>query len=160
MTVLGVVFNNYSRQAMSADFFPLLEKLPPSQAGPLAPLLAKAHADPHSLFNILLSPEAVGAIPADLREIILPPLKNALADSLHIVFLVAAAVTAAGLFASLLLGDAKVAKTPRKDYVAEAGETLFAEAFAVGFSAAILAGLIPALRVRRVTVVDALRYAT
>ncbi|HWQ61656.1 MAG TPA: MDR family MFS transporter, partial [Negativicutes bacterium] len=125
MTALGVVFNSHSRRIMEEGLLPQLRDLPAVQAGTLTPLFAKAGADPHALFNILLSPDTVAAMPADLRAAILPPLKIALADSLHMVFLVAMGITAAGIIVSLLLGDARIETAPREATLEEAGVTLF-----------------------------------
>jgi hypothetical protein len=85
-------------------------------------------------------------MPADLRAAILPPLKIALADSLHMVFLVAMGITAAGVLVSLLLGDARIEKAPQPA-LEEAGVTLFAEGLAV--EAELAAELVPDLLAAR-----------
>ncbi len=143
MTILGVVFNAYSRRILEQQLFPQLPGLAALQGGPLAAAFAKARSDPHALFNILLSPEAVAAIPADLRAALLPPLKSVLADSLQMVFLVAMFITIAGILVSLLLGDARIEKAPSKAVLEEAGDTLFAEGLAV--EAELAAELVPDL---------------
>jgi MFS family permease len=144
MTVLGVVFNNYSSRIMGQKFFPAIQSLPGLQTGPFATMLEKAHTDPHSLFNILLSPEALKMIPPNLQQSILPPLKNALADSLQMVFWVAMFITIAGIFISLLMGNAGVAKKTHPSAMEEAGVTLFAEGMAteVELSAELVPDLI------------------
>lgn len=143
MTVLGVVFNAYSRRVLEQQLFPQLAALPALPAGPLAAAFAGARTDPHGLFNILLSPDTVAAIPPGLQAVLLPPLKSALAASVHTVFLAAMAITAVGIFVSLLLGDARVTKAPSKDVLEEAGVTLFAEGLAV--EAELAAELVPDL---------------
>jgi EmrB/QacA subfamily drug resistance transporter len=130
MSVLGVVFNYYSKNMIEKEFFPQLQDLSEFQAGPLATIFAKAHTDPHALFNILLNPEATKMIPSDLYPFILPSLKNALAASLHFVFLVAMFITIAGIFVSSLLGNAKVEKEAKKPTAQDAGVKLFAEGIA------------------------------
>ncbi|MDP4160264.1 MAG: MDR family MFS transporter [Bacillota bacterium] len=108
MTILGVVMNHYSASYLKSGFIPVVQKIPGMQAGPFAGMLAKAEADPQGLFNILLSPDAMKAIPQQMQQIMLPPLKSALANSLHYVFLVAMGIVFVGIIASLLIGDAKI----------------------------------------------------
>lgn len=127
MTVLGAIFNSYSTNVMKQDFFPVIQNVPGATLGPLADMLAKAQADPHSLFNILLSPHTLQLIPAELQQLLLPPLKLALAESLQIVFLVATIFTVGGILVSLLMGGAKLERKSKKKDAEEAGITLFAE---------------------------------
>lgn len=132
ITLLGVIFNNHSLAVLQNLAIPLP-----------APLLATARTDPHALFNTLLSPAALAAIPADTQAAILPPLRAALADSLHTVFLVAMAFVIAGILASLLLGDARLETRAPRPAAQDAGVTLFAEGMAV--EGEIAAELIPDL---------------
>jgi len=141
MTILGVVFNYSSIKNMEREFFPKIKGLSELQTGPLAALFAKAHSDPHGLFNILLNPEAVAMIPADLQQIILPPLKNALADSLHSVFLVAMLIVIAGIFVSSFLGNARVEK--EREEPVGVGVKLYAEG--IGSEMELAAELVPDL---------------
>ncbi|MDF2929181.1 MAG: drug resistance transporter, EmrB/QacA subfamily, partial [Anaerospora sp.] len=55
ITLLGVVFNYRSIALMEQEFFPLVASRPDLQSGPLGSMLAEAHSNPQSLFNILLS---------------------------------------------------------------------------------------------------------
>lgn len=130
MTVLGVVFNNYSKSVMEREFFAKVQGLPELQAGPLADVFAKAHTDPQGLFNILLNPETFTMIPPSSQQIILPSLKNALADSLHIVFWIAMIISIAGIFISLFMGNARVKKEAKQTATQNAGVKLFAEGIA------------------------------
>jgi EmrB/QacA subfamily drug resistance transporter len=130
MTLLGVIFNAYSRNRMDRDFFPVVQSIPGLQAGPFGSMLESAHADPHGLFNVLLSPAVMAAIPLDIQNIILPPLKTTLAESLQIVFLTAMFVMFAGIVASWWMGNAGIKKKSEKPAVQEAGVTLFAEGVA------------------------------
>jgi EmrB/QacA subfamily drug resistance transporter len=129
-TVLGIAFNNYSRNVMAQDFYPVIQNAPGITQEPLSSMLAKAQADPHSLFNILLSPATVRLIPTDLQNVLLPPLKIALADSLHIVFWVAMLISLAGILVSLLMGRARLETKFKLPVAEEAGITLFAEGVA------------------------------
>lgn len=97
MTILGVIFNTYSIKIMDKDFFPIIAGMPELHSGAVGGMLEKAHSDPHSLFNMLLSPEALAMVAPDLQQVLLPPLKIALAESLRIVFLAAMAVGLAGV---------------------------------------------------------------
>ncbi|EGW40045.1 MDR family MFS transporter [Desulfosporosinus sp. OT] len=108
MTILGVVMNHYSASYLQTDFIPAVSKLPTMQTGPLAGMLSKANTDPQGLFNILLSPDTLNNIPQSLQQVMLPPLKLALANSLHYVFLVAMGIVFFGIVVSLLMGDARI----------------------------------------------------
>lgn len=108
MTILGVVMNHYSGSYLKSDFIPAVQGLPNTQAGPLASMLAKADTDPQGLFNILLSPDTLGNIPQQLQQVMMPPLKLALASSLHYVFLVAMGIVFIGIVVSLLMGNARI----------------------------------------------------
>lgn len=143
MTVLGVVFNSHSIRILESEFFPIFQQNPSLQAGPLGPMLDKARTDPHGLFNTLLSPEALGMIPLNLQQLLLPPLKTALADSLQLVFAVAMYVIIAGVLVSLSLGDRKAEKQTEQSALEEAGITLFAEGMSV--EGEIAAELVPDL---------------
>jgi len=112
MTILGVVMNNQSASLLERDFFPKVQLIPGLQAGPFSSLLEKAHANPQGLFNMLLSPDVLNKIPQPLQQVLLPPLKVALADSLHMVFLVAMVIIITGVFISLLMGKAGIEKKP------------------------------------------------
>lgn len=108
MTVLGVVMNHRSVKLLEQDFFPAVERVPGLSAGPFGSMLAKAQSDPQGLFNTLLSPDTLKHIPVQLQQILLPPLKTALADSLHSVFLVAMGIMVLGILVSLLMGQERV----------------------------------------------------
>ncbi|VBB08660.1 sugar transport proteins signature 1 [Lucifera butyrica] len=130
MTILGVLFNDYSLQVMGRDFFPMIAAVPALQTGAVQGILAKAHADPHSIFNLLLSPEALAVIPAGLQQLLLPLLKNALAESLRVVFLAAMFIALAGVGFSLCLGNIPVAAKTAGPRNNDAGTILLAEGVA------------------------------
>lgn len=108
MTIFGVLLNQRSIELLNKDFFPVVQNIQGLAAGPLGAMLAQARTNPQSLFNILLSPATLNTIPAPSREIILPPLKTALADSLHLVFIVAMGIAVAGVVISPLIGKARI----------------------------------------------------
>lgn len=151
MTVLGAIFNNYSNNIMQQDFFPAIQSVPGLTAGPLSAMLARAQIDPHSLFNVLLSPDTLSIIPANLQQILLPPLRLALAESLQIVFWVAMLIAVAGIFVSLLMGEAKLERKSTKTVAEEAGITLFAEGVAaeVELAAEFVPDLIDGVQARK-----------
>jgi MFS family permease len=130
MTVLGAIFNSYSNSIMKQDFFPLVQNMPNTMVGVLSDMLARGQTDPHSLFNLLLSPDTIRMIPVNLQEVLLPPLKTALAESLHIVFWVAMLIAVVGIIVSLLMGQAKLESKSNRTVAEEAGITLFAEGIA------------------------------
>lgn len=143
MTVLGVVFNYHSKAAMEQNFFPVIKGVPMLQSGPLGTMVQTAHEDPQALFNILLSPATLEAIPLPIQQILLPPLKAILADSLHLVFLVAMAIILVGMLMSYFMGDAGLVKKVERPIAEEAGLTLFAEGVATEME--IAAELVPDL---------------
>jgi len=144
MTILGAIFNGYSKNIMERDFFSIIYNVPNLTSGPFAAMLENARSDPHVFFNVLLSPTALVAIPADLQQIVLPPLKNALADSLQIVFWVSMLISIVGVFVSLLVGNARLEKKSARSFGEEVGVTLFAEGIApeVKLSAKLVPDLI------------------
>lgn len=128
MTVLGVIFNSYSIKVMNKDFFPKVAAFPELQTGPIGAVMEKAYSDPHSLFNLLLSPEALGMIPVNFQQILLPPLKNALAESLQIVFLVAMFIALVGVVFSLFINNTiPISRKSSNSSAEDAGVMLFAE---------------------------------
>jgi MFS family permease len=129
MTVLGVVFNYRSLTLMEQEFFPAIQNSPDLQTGPLSSMLATAHTHPQSLFNVLLSPDIVQQIPVELQQILLPPLKETLADSLQMVFFVAMGITIVGIVISFFMGNAGIEKKSSLPAAEQAGVTLFAEGF-------------------------------
>lgn len=143
ITLLGVVFNYRSIALMEQEFFPLVASRPDLQSGPLGSMLAEAHSNPQSLFNILLSHDTIQQIPLEVQQILLPPLKITLADSLQTVFFVAMAVTIVGVAISFLMGSAGIEKKNKPPTIERAGVTLFAEGFAT--ETEIAAELIPDL---------------
>lgn len=110
VTILGVVLNNESASLLDENFFPIIDKIPALNTGSLGTMLQNAHSDPQSLFNTLLSPEILNKIPAQLQQIMIPPLKLALADSLQTVFFVCTIIVLLGIPASFLLGKSKIEK--------------------------------------------------
>ena len=130
MTILGAIFNGYSKNIMERDFFSVINNSTGLTTGPIATMLENAHTDPYVFFNVLLSPTALELLPADLQQLLLPPLKNALADSLQIVFWVAMLVAIMGILVSLLMGNARLQRTSTRSFSEEAGVTLFAEGIA------------------------------
>ncbi|MHB9094973.1 MAG: MDR family MFS transporter [Eubacteriales bacterium] len=127
MTVLGVVMNHQSSGLLEKNFFPKIQSIPGLQTGPFGSVLQKAHSNPQSLFNLLLSPDTLARIPVQLQQVLLPPLKAALADSLHTVFLVAMFIVISGIVVSLLMGNARIEKKSHRPALQEAGMELLAE---------------------------------
>lgn len=131
ITVLGAIFNSYSVNVMRQEFFPIVQNVP-AEAGSAAEMLSRAQTDPRSLFNVLLSPEALQIMTVNMQQLLLPALKNSLADSLHVVFWVAMIVSIAGILVSLLMGRAKLNGSSKADrpIAEQAGVTLYADGLA------------------------------
>ena len=128
---------------MEQEFFPVVQGVPGLTAGPLGSMVDKAHSDPQSLFNILLSPDALKAIPDSMQQALLPPLKTALADSLQLVFLIAMLIIAAGIIISFFMGNGRVEHKSERPAAEEAGLTLFTDGLAT--EAELAAELVPDL---------------
>ncbi|WP_066244974.1 MDR family MFS transporter [Anaerosporomusa subterranea] len=143
ITVLGAIFNRYSVNVMQQEFFPVIQNVPLAMTGSMADMLARAQADPRSLFNILLSPEAIHMMTVNMQQLLLPALKTALADSLHIVFWVAMIISIAGILVSLLMGGAKLNNKVDRSIAEQAGVTLYADGLAAEMELA--AELVPDL---------------
>lgn len=108
VSILGAVMNYRSIGLLQKDFLPVVNGISGLQDGPLGNMLAKAETNPQTLFNTLLSPEIIKSIPVNLQQIILPTLKTALADSLHLVFLSAMGIALIGVVVSLLIGNMRI----------------------------------------------------
>lgn len=108
VSLLGVVMNHRSIGLLQQEFFPIIKGIPGFQTGLMGNMLEKAQSNPQSLFTALLSPETLKMIPQQLQQVFLPPLKTALADSLHLVFLVAMGISVLGMVASFLMGNVKI----------------------------------------------------
>ena len=143
ITVLGAIFNGYSVNIMRQEFFPAIENVPLAATGVMADMLVRAQTDPRSLFNILLSPETLHMMTVNMQQLLLPALKTALADSLHIVFWVAMIISIAGIFVSLLMGGTKLNNKAERPAAEQAGVTLYADGLAAEIELA--AELVPDL---------------
>ncbi len=143
ITVLGAIFNGYSVNIMRQEFFPAIENVPLAATGVVADMLVRAQTDPRSLFNILLSPETLHMMTVNMQQLLLPALKTALADSLHIVFWVAMIISIAGIFVSLLMGGTKLNNKAERPAAEQAGVTLYADGLAAEIELA--AELVPDL---------------
>ncbi len=125
VTVFGVIMNNRSLDILEKEFIPSLanfkgiEKIPA-----FADMLKNIETNPQALFNMLLSPEFLHKIPQNIQTMIIPPLKNALAESLHTIFLVAAGILLIGFIISLFMGNAKIERQERKEKRFEKKEIL------------------------------------
>jgi EmrB/QacA subfamily drug resistance transporter len=107
--VLGAVLNARGAALLAANVVPHLHELS-SDIGAKAvdTLVAKAATDPQGLFTQLLSPSSMNALPAKVREAILPSLKDSLAGSVHLILLIAAAVAVLGIVLSLFVRAKKM----------------------------------------------------
>lgn len=143
VTLLGAVMNSRSIDLLQKEFFPVVKGIPGLQEGPLGSILAQAQANPQGLFNLLLSPETLQKIPPQLQQVLLPPLKSALAGALHTVFLVAMFIAISGIAISLLMRKASIQEKSHNPTFQEAGRQLLAEG--VGFKTEIASEIVPDL---------------
>lgn len=127
-TILGVVLNNRSIGLMKESLLPQATNFiktikDPEQVIKLTGLLKTAQTDPLSLFNSLLSPDLVKALPIQL----LNPLKTVLADSLNSVFFVSGCILVVGFIVSFFMGNARIIKRPHMPVFQEAGMEILTE---------------------------------
>ncbi|AKU26465.1 MFS transporter [Geobacillus stearothermophilus] len=97
MTVLGAIMNHRSSTLLDERLMPKLEALPAQAKGAVDRFADMIHDDPQGLYSVLLSPEAMAKIPAPLRDMFVPVLKQSLVDSLQAVFWFGLAFIAVGL---------------------------------------------------------------
>ncbi len=121
MAIFGAIMNFRSVDILKNELFPKIQGIKELNSGVLGSMMEKAHTNPQSMYNMLLKPDSLNKIPADILKIILPPLKAALADSLHLVFFTAVFVAIAGALIGILLGSARI-DNPMKNKIA--GEEL------------------------------------
>lgn len=106
--VLGAALNARSTALLAANVVPRLHALSSELGAKVVDTLAsKAETDPQGLFTQLLSPSSMNALPAKVREAILPPLKDCLSQSVHLILLIAAALAVVGIVASLFIRTEK-----------------------------------------------------
>ena len=119
MTVLGAIMNHRSSALLDERLMPKLEALPAQAKGLVDRFADMIHTDPQGLYSVLLSPEAMAKIPAPLRDMFVPVLKQSLVDSLQAVFWFGLAFIGGGLLfvfglKRIVLSDRAEAMKPLK----------------------------------------------
>jgi EmrB/QacA subfamily drug resistance transporter len=109
MTILGAVMNHKSEQLLSSSLVPVLKQMPAEASEMTAQYTAMIHSNPQNLYNALLSPEAMKAIPPDFAKTLVPILKDSLVGSLHSVFLFGLIFVALGAALTFVLRKVKLA---------------------------------------------------
>jgi EmrB/QacA subfamily drug resistance transporter len=123
VAVLGAALNARSAALLKANVVPRLHELSSDIGAKVADTLAsKAETDPQGLFTQLLSPSSLNALPVSSREAILPPLKDCLAQSVHLILLIAAVLAVVGIVASLFVRTQKPALSPGEGLTAGEGK--------------------------------------
>ncbi|QHN50525.1 DHA2 family efflux MFS transporter permease subunit [Geobacillus stearothermophilus] len=113
MTVLGAIMNHRSSALLDERLMPKLEALPAQAKGLVDRFAGMIHDDPQGLYSVLLSPEAMAKIPALLRDMFVPVLKQSLVDSLQAVFWFGLVFIAVGLL--LVFGLKRIALSDRAE---------------------------------------------
>ncbi|WJQ00147.1 MDR family MFS transporter [Geobacillus stearothermophilus] len=113
MTVLGAIMNHRSSTLLDERLMPKLEVLPAQAKGLVDRFADMIHTDPQGLYSVLLSPEAMAKIPAPLRDMFVPVLKQSLVDSLQSVFLFGLVFIAIGLL--LVFGLKRIVLSDRAE---------------------------------------------
>ncbi|ADU95679.1 MDR family MFS transporter [Geobacillus sp. Y412MC52] len=113
MTVLGAIMNHRSSALLDERLMPKLEVLPAQAKGLVDRFADMIHTDPQGLYSVLLSPDAMAKIPAPLRDMFVPVLKQSLVDSLQAVFWFGLVFIAVGLL--LVFGLKRIALSDRAE---------------------------------------------
>ncbi|BBW97734.1 MDR family MFS transporter [Geobacillus icigianus] len=121
MTVLGAVMNERSSALLDERLMPKLEALPAQAKGLVDRFADMIHSDPQGLYSVLFSPETMAKIPAPLRDMFVPVLKQSLVDSLQAVFWFGLAFIAVGLL--LVFGLKRIVLSDRAEAMKQARET-------------------------------------
>lgn len=99
MTILGAIMNYRSSQLLTEKLQPFLTKLP-----------LPAGKDAQALYSTLLNPAALQKMPAPVREMLVPILKNSLVDTLQHVFFYGMMFVILGAVLTLFLGEIKLTR--------------------------------------------------
>jgi EmrB/QacA subfamily drug resistance transporter len=114
IAVLGTIFNSKSIDLIGNKLDALFQGFGPQGVK----LLDMAHNNPQGLYSSLLSPIFLEEMPQQVAQTftaqVVPMLKNALLDSLHLVFEVSIWFLAAGLIVSLFTGKVKITGNPNR----------------------------------------------
>lgn len=113
MTVLGAIMNHRSSALLDERLMPKLQALPAQAKGLVDRFADMIHTDPQGLYSVLLSPDAMAKIPAPLRDMFVPVLKQSLVDSLQAVFWFGLVFIAVGLL--LVFGLKRIALSDRAE---------------------------------------------
>lgn len=115
MAIFGAIMNYRSIDILQNELFPRIKNVKELTEGVLGSSIEKAHTNPQSLFNILLKPDILNQLNDHAKNVLLVPLKFALADSLHLVFTVAIFIGLAGVVAGYFLGDSRISSPGKKE---------------------------------------------
>jgi len=114
IALLGTIFNSKSIELIGNKLDATFQGFGPQGAE----LLDMAHNNPQGLYSSLLSPTFLEQMPKQVAEMfttqVMPVLKTALLDSLHLVFEVSIWFLAAGLLVTLFTGKVKITGNPSK----------------------------------------------
>lgn len=110
VAILGTVMNARASESIRSKFAPLLEQIPAQMAGAAEGFQNMLNKDPQALFQSLLHPEAMGMVPAQIREGFVKLLRESLAESLHGVFLVGLVFVALAVIAAPFMGSGRLVR--------------------------------------------------
>lgn len=114
MTVLGAVMNSVSADLLNQRLVPKLDVLPPQVKGMVSQFESMIQTNPQGLFSALLNPDTLKQIPTMIQDIMLPPLKTSLVDTLHDVFLFGLVFVILGALLTPFIGKIKLSEAPAR----------------------------------------------
>ncbi|MCZ0753971.1 MDR family MFS transporter [Anoxybacillus sp. J5B_2022] len=114
MTILGAVMNHRSSTLLEDRLMPLLKSLPPQAKAMVDQFSHMIHDNPQSLYSALLSPKAMASMPAQMKNALVPILKQSLVDSLHSVFTFGLVFVACGAVLTFVLRKITLSEQSRR----------------------------------------------
>lgn len=103
MTILGTVMNQRSGQLLTDNLLPKLQAIPHGANAMVEQFKSMLLSNPRSLYSALFDPNALANMPASMKEMLVPILKDSLMNSLHTVFLCAVFIVLVGAVLALFL---------------------------------------------------------
>ncbi|WP_027407963.1 MDR family MFS transporter [Anoxybacteroides tepidamans] len=114
MTILGAIMNHRSTELLEDRLMPMLKSLPPQAKGMVDQFSHMIHDNPQSLYSALLSPKAMASMPPQIKDALVPILKQSLVDSLHSVFTFGLVFVLCGAALTLVMHKIKLSDQHRK----------------------------------------------
>ncbi len=114
MTILGTIMNQRSGQLLTDNLLPKLQAIPHGANTMVEQFKSMILTNPSSLYSALFDPKTLANMPASMKEMLVPTLKDSLMNSLHTVFLCAVFIVLVGAVLALFLTNIKLSNRKAK----------------------------------------------